>query len=45
MLVEILVCRRETDNFHNRFAVTVMKGSDVVGYVPKKISSICSSMP
>ena len=32
-------CRRETHNFHDRFAVTVIK---VVGHVPTKISTICS---
>ena len=41
-LGEILSCRRETDNFHDRFAVAVMKGTDLVGHVPKKISTICS---
>ena len=42
LLEEALVCRQETDNFHDWFAVAVMKGSDVVGHVPKKILSICS---
>ena len=43
-LGEVLTCRRETDNFHfhDRFAVAAMKGSDVVGHVPKKLSTICS---
>jgi len=27
-LGEVLSCRRETDNFHDRFAVTVMKAGD-----------------
>lgn len=39
---EILVCRRETDNLHDRFALAVCRGGDIVGHVPKKISSICS---
>ena len=39
---EILVCRRETDNLHDRFAVVVCRGGDIVGHVPKKISSIYS---
>ena len=39
---EALVCRRETDNFHDRLAAAVMKESNVVGHVPKKVSSICS---
>jgi len=38
-LGEVLSCRQETDNFHNCFAVVVMKGCDVVGHVPKEISS------
>ena len=29
MLGEVLTCRRETDNFHNQFAVMVMKESDI----------------
>ena len=41
-LGEKLTCRRESDNFHDRFAVAVIKGSDIVGHVPKKISSVCS---
>ena len=41
-LGEILSCRREEDNYHDRFAVAVVKGSDVVGHVPRKISTICS---
>ena len=42
MLGEALTCTREADNFHDQFAVVIMKGSDVVGHVPKKISMICS---
>ena len=42
MLGEELTCRREYDNFHDRFAVAVIKGNDIVGHVPKKISSVCS---
>ena len=41
-LGEVLTCRRKTDNCHDRFAVSVLKGTDTVGHVPKKISSICS---
>ena len=41
-LGEVLTCRRKTDNFHDQFAVAAMKGSDVVGHVPKKLSTICS---
>ena len=39
MLREVLTCRRETDNLHDRFAVMVIK---VVGHVPTKISTISS---
>ena len=39
-LGEELTCRRECDNFHDRFAVAIIKGSDIVGHVPKKISSV-----
>ena len=41
-LGEVLTCGRETDNCHDRFAVSVLKGTDTVGHVPKKMSSICS---
>ena len=41
MLGEVLTCTREADNFHDQFAVAIMKRSDVVGHVPKKISTIC----
>ena len=39
---EQLPCRREPGNIQDPFSVAVMEGSDVVGHVPKKISSICS---
>jgi len=39
---EILICRCETDNYHDHFSVSVLKGTDTVGHVPKNISSICS---
>lgn len=29
-LGKVLTCRQETDNFHDRFAVAVLKGSVVV---------------
>ena len=35
-------CRREPTNREDRFAVAVVKDSNIVGHVPKKISSICS---
>ena len=35
-------CRREPTNREDRFAVAVVKDPNVVGHVPRKISSICS---
>ena len=35
-------CRREGRNQFDAFAVTVMRGGTVIGYVPRKISSVCS---
>ena len=37
-----LVCKREISNVVDRYAVTVLKDSTVVGHLPKKISKICS---
>ena len=37
-----LSCRREPTNREDRFAVAVVKDSNVVGHLPRKISSICS---
>ena len=39
---EVLPCEREPINAVDRFAVAVKKGLDIVGHVPKKISSICA---
>ena len=39
---EELPCRREPGNIQDPFSVSIMNGTDVVGHVPKKISSICS---
>ena len=41
-LGEVLFCQRETDNRHDRFAVAIVKESEVVGHVRREISSICS---
>ena len=41
---EVLVCRRDTQNLHNRFqdpfAIATCKGTTVVGQVPRWISVI-----
>ena len=39
---EQLQCQRENGNIHDIYAVSVQKSGVVVGYVPRKISSICS---
>ena len=38
---EVLVCRRDTRNRHDPFAVATCKGTTVVGHVPRRISAIC----
>ena len=40
--MEELQCTREVSNDKNRYAVTVMKGYDIVGHVPRRISATCS---
>ena len=39
---EELECEREPRNHHDTFAVTVKKGSLIVGHIPRCISHICS---
>ena len=39
---EVLCCARETGNVLDRYAVGVLKGGDIVGHLPKKLSKICS---
>ena len=39
---EELVCQRETGNIRDAFAVSVIRASEVVGHIPRKISCICS---
>ena len=39
---EELPCQREDGNQVDAFAVAIVKDGTVVGYVPKKISSVCS---
>ena len=38
---EVLSCKREVGNVHDMFAVAVKKDDIIVGYYPRKISSIC----
>jgi len=43
VISEVLVCKREVGNYHDPYAVAVVKaGRVIVGHVPKKIFSICS---
>ena len=35
-------CKREAGNTFDPFAVAVMRGTIVIGHVPRRISSICS---
>ena len=39
---EQLLCERELSNYHDPFAVAIVKSLVTVGHVPRKISSICS---
>uniref|UniRef100_A0A1X7UQN4 HIRAN domain-containing protein n=1 Tax=Amphimedon queenslandica TaxID=400682 RepID=A0A1X7UQN4_AMPQE len=40
---EVLLCKRETENGHDPYAVAVIRGNGiVVGHLAKKISVICS---
>ena len=39
---EELSCRRESTNRKGHFVVVVVKDSNIVGHMTKKISSICS---
>ena len=39
---EEVSCRRKPTNWEDRFAVAVVKDSNIVSHVPRKISSICS---
>ena len=40
---ETLSCSRETTNLHDPFAVKVLKTDEIVGHLPKRISSTCSN--
>ena len=39
---EHLPCRRKTTILADHFAVAIMKGENVVGHIPRKISNACS---
>ena len=39
---EELSCQREAENYTDPFAVAVMKDDNIVGHVPRKISTVCS---
>ena len=39
---EILTCQHEMGNAHDPFAVKVVQSKNIVGHLPKKISSTCS---
>jgi len=38
---EMLVCQREIGNAQDPFAVKVTKSGNIIGHLPKKISSTC----
>ena len=37
---EVLTCKRQPSNMVDRYAVRVVKGTETVGHLPKKISKI-----
>ena len=39
---ELLECNREIRNAMDRYAVSVTKNNEIVGHLPKKISTLCS---
>ena len=39
---EVLLCEREIGNSHDTFAVAVRNSSEIVGHLPRFLSSICS---
>ena len=40
---EVLICRKEEDNRHDRYVVAVYKSPEVVEHMPGTISHTCSS--
>ena len=39
---EELICQYELGNLRDPFALSLVKGTTIVGHVPRKISTICS---
>ena len=39
---EHLICRRESTNESDRYAVAVVKDGNVIGHLPRKVSQVCS---
>ena len=39
---ETLECRRQPLNEHNRYALAVIKDDMIIGYLPRKVSRLCS---
>ena len=39
---EDLVCEREPSNEHNRYAIAIKKDGVIIGYLPQKISRLCT---
>ena len=39
---EVLSCERDIGNSHDTFTVAIKNSSEVVGHVPRFLSSICS---
>ena len=39
---EVLSCERDIRNSHDTFAVAIKNSSEVVGHIPRFLSSICS---
>ena len=39
---ETLACHRETRNLIDPYAVAVMRSGEVIGHVPRSISTLCS---
>lgn len=37
---EVLTCEIEPNNPHDKFAVSVKKGADIVGHVPREITKV-----
>ena len=38
---EVLICKGEDGNIMHQYAVAIMKGSEIIEHVPRKISAVC----